>query len=102
MTEIAKLRALWEAATKDHPGAWSVDADWTYEILDGEGNLVAKFPLRPTSTPQCVVAAHNQMGRLLAVYEAAQAVFSATSAREHHNLMIALEKAIYEGAGDRP
>lgn len=68
---IARLREMLDRAEREHPILWSMDADWTHEVLDGEGRLVAKFPLRQLSVPLAIVALMNHARALLDVAEAA-------------------------------
>lgn len=112
MTEIAKLRALHEAATK---GPWFVHDFADLAVCEGTPGPhdvtiscstpdhieVAGMSLGLTATlvearanAAFIAAAHNQMGRLLAVCEAAGAVFNLSSAREYHERMIALHNAL--------
>lgn len=37
-----------EAVAK-HPMPWKVEADWTWEVIDANGDIVAKFPLPNTN-----------------------------------------------------
>lgn len=42
------------------PRPWRVEEDWTAEILDAEGRVVAKFPLQRLGEARAIVEAVNR------------------------------------------
>lgn len=127
MTEIAKLRALWEALPAHK---WEVRADRQHptvvcSIVAPAGDaeigtwMIAERVRWPEIYGPYIAAAHHQMGRLLAIAEAAQRFFVAYDVPEPldsgdaHLVVRRLDelrhmlegatpepKAIYEGTGD--